>query len=262
MYRRKKNIKKGCKPLVRAEINRSSSSSLFFSPTLLKCLHVLSQHLSKLLHKYLTQILICWRRTLQAFLQTGEWETWVLMSSKVTTTKVFQALTLPRKTRRKQLFCTYFTGRLRWGTICSNRGPTTSELWNWTHHWEGESQRGNTRKQTSPVLGISGDTIDPPPSNNSSRQVRLGTCSPAATSQQLRQTSQASPAVWSGVMGVAAPWTSLAEISSCPGWLQEPSAFTRGALGEQPAQSKAAAQRGVTPTQMHPYFCTFFVGEA
>lgn len=173
-WKEKKNIKKGCKPLARAEINRSSSSSLFFSATLLKCLHMLSQRLSKLLHKYLTRILICWRRILQAFLQMGERETWLRMPSKVTTTKVLQALTLPHKTHPKQLFCTYFTGRLRWGTVCFNGGSATSELRNWTHHREGESRRGNTQRQTSPVMGISGDTTDPPPSRNGSLQVRLG----------------------------------------------------------------------------------------
>lgn len=40
----------------------------FFSPTQLKCLHVLSQRLCKLLHKYFTQILICWREILYVFL--------------------------------------------------------------------------------------------------------------------------------------------------------------------------------------------------
>lgn len=52
VQKKKKIIKKGYKILPRAETNHSSNSNLFFSPTQLKCLHVLSQCLCKLLHKY------------------------------------------------------------------------------------------------------------------------------------------------------------------------------------------------------------------
>lgn len=89
---------------------------------------MLSQHLCKLLHKYFTQILICWREIFYVFLYMGEWELQMLMLKKVNTREGFQVLSLPQKPIRSTYSVPILqVGKLKWGMFCLHWGSVSEQ---------------------------------------------------------------------------------------------------------------------------------------